>query len=457
MAGPTPVVNPYAYDNSDVQTPPATIAGALRRVGPGLVLTASIVGSGELIATTKLGAEVGYVLLWAVIVACLIKVVIQGEIGRYTIATGETALQFMNHLPGKIFGLSWAIWLWAIAGILVMFAVGGMYGGVGQALHQMMPAISVDVWVVVLLIVTLVVLITGSYGQIEFVSTLLVAIFTILTVVTAGMLMFHPEYFSWGKISEGLAFGVPDKGFFTAIAVFGITGVGAIELTQYPYWCVEKGYARFAGVRDGSAAWTARAKGWIKVMHTDILLAMVIYTFATIAFYLLGAGVLHTLGLVPESGKMIENLSKMYTEMLGPIGLYLFFFGAIAVLYSTIFAATAGISRQFADLIGIAGVYRLDDFPQRRKWIRIMVVVFNGLPVLLYFAVKLPALMVTITGVAIALLLPVIAICTLYLRYKKLPQEVAPPQWVSVLLWITTIVITVGMTWYALKQLPMFK
>ncbi len=457
MAEPSSVVNPYAYDNSAIETPPTTLRGALRRVGPGLVLTASIVGSGELIATTKLGAEVGYVLLWAVIVACLIKVVIQGEIGRYTIATGETALQFMNHMPGRIFGLSWVIWLWALVGILVMFAVGGMYGGVAQTLHMMVPAVSVDVWVGVLLIVTLAVLLTGSYGQIEFVATFLVVIFTILTVVTAGVLVFHPEYFTWGSVAKGLSFDVPDKGFFTAVAVFGITGVGAIELTQYPYWCVEKGYARFAGVRDGSAAWNARAKGWIRVMHVDILLAMVIYTFATVAFYLLGAGVLNTLGLVPESSKMIENLSKMYTELLGATGLYLFIFGAIAVLYSTIFAATAGLSRQFADLVGIAGAYRFDDYTQRRKWQRIMVVVFNAVPVLLYYAVKLPALMVTITGVSIALLLPIIAICTLYLRYKKLPQEVAPPQWVSVLLWITTIVITVGMTWYALKQLPMFK
>lgn len=115
------------------------------------------------------------------------------------------------------------------------------------------------------------------------------------------------------------------------------------------------------------------------------------------------------------------------------------------------------MSRQFADLVGLAGVYKGTDYKQRLKWQRIMVVVFNAVPVLLYYAVKLPALMVIITGVSIALLLPIISICTLYLRYKKLPQEVAPPQWVSVLLWITTIVITVGMTWYALKQLPMFK
>ncbi len=33
----------------------------------------------------------------------------------------------------------------------------------------------------------------------------------------------------------------------TALATFGIIGVGAAELVVYPYWCLEKGYARFTG------------------------------------------------------------------------------------------------------------------------------------------------------------------------------------------------------------------
>ena len=34
-------------------------------------------------------------------------------------------------------------------------------------------------------------------------------------------------------------------------------------------------------------------------MHLDILCSLVIYTLATVAFYLLGAGVLHKSGVVP--------------------------------------------------------------------------------------------------------------------------------------------------------------
>ena len=65
-----------------------------------MVLAASIVGSGELIATATLGAQVGYLALWIIVVSCVIKPVVQGELGRYTIATGETALEAFARYPG---------------------------------------------------------------------------------------------------------------------------------------------------------------------------------------------------------------------------------------------------------------------------------------------------------------------------------------------------------------------
>ena len=46
-----------------------------------MVLAASIVGSGELIATTTLGAQVGFAALWIILVSCPIKPVVQAELG----------------------------------------------------------------------------------------------------------------------------------------------------------------------------------------------------------------------------------------------------------------------------------------------------------------------------------------------------------------------------------------
>lgn len=450
-----PVVNPYEFRAEDVEAPPRTFDATMRRIGPGLILTASIVGSGELIATTTLGAEVGYTLLWVILVSCVIKTVIQALLGRYTIATGETGLEALNHMPGpRILALSWTVWIWAIVAFLVSLPLGAMYGGVSQVANLMLPGIDIDVWVGLFAVASLALLLTGSYARVEFLATLMVVMFTFLTVVTAAMLVTHPEYFSWGELLEGLKFKVPDKGFVTAVAVFGITGVAATELVAYPYWCLEKGYARFTGPRDNTQAWLDRANGWIRVMHFDIVVSLIIYTFATIAFYLLGAGVLHGMGLVPKGLEMIKTLSNTFTEILGPWGLYLFYIGAIVVLYSTIFSATAVLARQFTDMAKMGGMRSLDDFGKRLVFQRWAIVVLIIVPIAFYYAFKSPVAMVKAGGVAIALLLPVVGFSAVYLRHRRLVRELAPSPWITAALWLTTVIATVGMIWYALMQIP---
>ena len=71
------MIDPYALRPQAVEEPPRTFRAGLWRLGPGLVLAASIVGSGELIATTTLGAQTGYALLWMILLSCAIKPVVQ--------------------------------------------------------------------------------------------------------------------------------------------------------------------------------------------------------------------------------------------------------------------------------------------------------------------------------------------------------------------------------------------
>lgn len=432
----------YEYHPEDEQSPPQGLWGTLRRIGPGLILSASIVGSGELIATTTLGAEVGYVALWIILLSCILKPAVQAELGRYVIATGKTGLAAFNEVPGPRLKVGWVVWGWVIMTAMTRFQIGAMYGGVAQVMNQLIPEVSVTVWVFILLAITLALLLGGGYERIEKLATIKVCLFTMLTFLCALLLMRRPEYFSWKALGEGLLFRLPpNNGLATAVAVFGITGVGASELFMYPYWCVEKGYARYAGRSDGSPAWRARALGWIRVMHTDIVASMVIYTVATIAFYLLGAGILHGMGLVPAANDMIPVLSRMYTETLGPWALWLFYAGAIATLYGTIFAATAADSRVLADLMRLSGVFPAGDYRARVKWRNRFVVLLTVLGAGLFLGVRSPVLMVKAGGVAQACMLPVIAVSALYLRYRRLPEQVLPKQWITVALWAASLSI----------------
>ena len=448
LAAPPPD-DPYVISSRGIESPPAGVSMALRRIGPGMVLAASIVGSGELIATTTLGAQVGFAMLWIILVSCAIKPVVQGELGRYTIATGETGLDGFNRVPGPRAGVSWLVWAWAITVTLTLLQVGGMYGGVSQVLHLLVPSVPVSGWVGVCLAITLALLLGGGYERIERLAIVKVGLFTLLTVCAAAVLLRRSGAIAAGDLADGLSFQLPAAGLATAIAVFGITGVGATELVMYPYWCVEKGYARFVGPRDGSAAWLQRARGWIRVMHVDITCSLAIYTIATIAFYLLGAGVLHRMALVPADRDTVQVLSRIYTETLGGWALWIFYAGAVVTLYGTIFASTAAHARLFADLVRIMGGFSRDDGRSRRRWRNRFVVALSIVPVALYWALESPVRMVVAGGVAQAAMLPLIGIAVIFLRHRHLPREIQPSAGTTIMLWLSTAVMLTFALFYA--------
>jgi len=433
--------DPYQLRPEDVIEPPKTFFDTLKRIGPGMILAASIVGSGELIATTTLGAKVGYAAMWIIILSCLIKPVVQAELGRYVIATGETGLAGFNRAPGPRAKVNWIVWAWAAMTLMTMMQIGAMFGGVSQVMNLLIPAISVKLWVVIFLAITLALLLGGGYERIERLAMIKVGLFTVLTFMAAMLLVRMPQYFSWDAFWDGFKFKLPGAGFADAVAVFGITGVGASELFMYPYWCVEKGYARFAGRREASAEWRHRARGWVRVMHTDIVASMIIYTVATVAFYLLGAGVLNGMGLVPKEGEMISTLSNIYTQTLGPWSRWLFYAGAVITLYGTIFAATAANSRVFADMMRLMGAFSADDAAARARYRNFFIVLLTVVPVGLIFIFTDPVHMVRIGGIAQAMMLPVIGLGAVYLRHRHLPKDIQPSQWVTVGLWVAAALI----------------
>lgn len=424
-----------------MQSPPTRFREVLRQLGPGMILTGSIVGSGELIATPTLAAKVGFVALWLIVVSCTVKVVVQAELGRHTILTGETTFQALNRIPGPRLGVSWVVWCWLLMFVGVTFQQGGILGGVGQVFHLLFPAISVKAWVLIVAVASIAILLRGHYRLIEAGSTFMVVSFTIITVACAVALAWTPYAIRMENLVDGFRFQIPAGGLGVAFAVFGITGVGATELIYYPYWCLEKGYARFVGPRDGSSAWLERARGWIRIMQTDTLVAMLVYTLATVAFYLLGAGILHGTQQIPKGYEMVRTLSGIYTMTLGPWAFGLFLAGAFFVLYSTVFSATASNSRVLTDSLELVRVVKTPDENTRWFWRRVMVAGLISLQTIWYFLVGEPVQMVLIGGIAQACMLPIIAFSTVYLRYKFVEPALRPSILIDALLWLCSFLM----------------
>lgn len=508
--------------NDEVSTrqPPTTLFRILGSVGPGLIVAGSIVGSGELIATTKTGAEAGFTLLWLIILGCVVKVFAQIELGRYALTSGKTTLQALYEVPGpRVAGRgNWLVWYWLVMWLASISQQGGIVGGVGQALSISAPLTvqgrdanrladeeqllrfdefaaqaanpgietdefqvrttrvaemrsdyesrygntapyDVEIWATIMAVATSLILVWGRYGLIQSFSTVLVASFTLLTIVNVFLLQDEPSYrVSWSEIFSGLSFGLPEavagssaRPIVTALATFGIIGVGAAELIVYPYWCLEKGYGRFTGPNDGTPEWKARAAGWMRVMRVDAWGAMAVYTFATIAFYLMGAAVLHRIGLNPEKSDMVRTLAVMFVPVFSDWASTVFLFGAIAVLYSTFFVANASHARVFSDALRVMGAIDSSE-ATRQKWIRILSGLFPLICLLIYLAFPSPAQLVLLSGIAQGIMLPMLAAAALYFRYYRIDDALRPGRLWDVMLWLSAVAMLITGGWTIASQ-----
>ena len=304
-----------------VLEPPRGWLGTASHLGPGLIISAAIVGSGELIVTPKVGAALGFSMLWFIILGCIVKVFVQIELARFAIVERVTTLEALNSVPGPRLRVSWLLWMWLFMYLGLVFQVAGLIGGCVLIFETMNFNVSRELLLFAIVGSGALLLVTGRYKVVEVGSTLMVAAFTISTIVAMIALQWTPYRVSSAQLIEGLKFQLPAS-FTVAFAAFGIIGVGASELIYYPYWCLEKGYARHIGPRDDSPEWRRRMLGWLRVLHADAMLSMVIYTGATIAFYILGAAVLHGQGLQVTDRELIETLGQMYRQTLGDAGAF---------------------------------------------------------------------------------------------------------------------------------------
>ena len=512
------------------QEPPHSLGSILRRIGPGFVLAGTIVGSGELVATTATGAEAGFSLLWLIILGCVIKVFVQVEIGRQTVTHSESSLNAINSVPGpqlrfsltrdRKIGANWIVWCWLMmfAATLVLF--GGIIGGIGQSLAITIPLtengrllnqernlamelrvkeaerksvqlaeaeaataekeklnarlIQLDkeipevqrklaslpgavsavhddkYWAAGVTAVTILLLVVGRYRFIEVLAFVLVSSFTIITILNLFLLQGYESWSISGReILGGLSFGLPQAAaesapLITALATFGIIGVGAADLVLYPYWCLEKGYAKWTGKNDGSEAWKRRARGWMRVLQWDAWSSCVLYTFSTVAFYLLGAAILGRIGLVPAGPEMIRTLSVMYEPVFGAAAQLLFLFGAFAVLYSTFFIGNAGNCRLATDVLGVMNAVKINE-ANRTRWIRRFAVIIPLVSTTIYFTAGSPVALVLIGGVAQSLLLPMVAFAALYFRHRKCDPALKPGRaWDAMLVICLIVFLVIG-------------
>ncbi len=427
-----------------MRTAPKTFKERLKFIGPSVIVTGSVVGSGSIVMTPLLGAAAGFLLLWWLLLSMWSKPIIQAEISRYVVVTKKTFLEAFADMPGfktTIQGktTSWLVWFMFIGVIPSIAGMGGLAGAVAEAGNTMFPLLSTEVWVFISCLITWLLLYFGSYRSLERTLLAMVLFFSFMTLIIALAMQSTEYQVNLNQISEGLSFSFPTEHLPLALAVFGFTGISYGEIMAYTYWCLEKGYAENTG-ND-----IEEKKHWIKTMQTDVWVTVFFITLGTLPFFFLGAGVLNNVPELQESlatssfwdVDVISSLQNMFSLVLGGWAKWLFIILAFFVLFSTLLSGTAAFTRTISDYLISMGLVR-EKTDTRTKLIKLIAFVIPFLSGLFYFILPNPITLLLIAGIWAAMGLPIVNIGALYL-VNKLEPALRPKVSTKVILWVSLV------------------
>lgn len=426
-----PSHDPYILDPKNILEPPKTFGASLRYLGPGMVTSAAVVGSGELLTATTLGAEAGFMLLWLIFLSTFVKVAVQIELARWSISTGKTAMTGYDQVPPKIGKRGWISYIGLLMFLQIIIGQGGVLGAGALAMSMVLPigadplsTTSLGFWILVMVVLTIAIHAANKYDIVEKVATVLVVLVTVGVVAMVIGVEFTPFKWTASDLGYGMTFRIAAGAMGFALGMFGMTGVGAGEITAYTYWVVEKGYAAWTGPNDGSEDWANRARGWIKVMKIDAWVSWVIYTASTAAFYILGAAVLHPQGLEPKGNKVLEVISQIFSSTIGAGAATVFLVGAAIALFKTILANAPGFSRQITNTLAVFNVFNWKETHARNRWQRALVIVLPIIWGLTAIVFKSPLALIILAGIGNAIFLMAVVVATIYLNRTETDDRI---------------------------------
>jgi len=429
---------------------PKGLLNVIRHIGPGIILSGSVIGSGELLVTTRMGARFGTIFLWGVILCCVIKYFVQVEFGRYCISNNLTSIQAFNRFPFAKIRKTSVLNIFFFA-ILVMITPGlaGTFGSCAGLLYSLFPMIPARLWGVILFASVTVFLWRGTYKDLEKIIMVLVGSFSLSILICFFLLQGTPYHITGSELLSGMTFKVPEGGMLVAMALMGSVGVTAAELFFYPYLLKEKGYGERVGTRPagGTEAWALRQKGWMNVLKTDVLICTVIATVITVALYLLAASVFHYgLDSVPTGIGVVAGLARMFTETFGKWAYGLFMLGAFCALYSTLCVSAAAFGRLWTDLFDSLKIIKVDNLEAKRKWHRFFQTFWPALWLVFFLGIPKP-MTILIWGLRFnGLWLPFLSLAVAFLA-NKTDSEVKLSRGSSIALWLSIaciIIYTLG-------------
>ncbi|MDT0344191.1 Nramp family divalent metal transporter [Streptomyces litchfieldiae] len=313
-----------AKTDEDTELP----ASRWRLIGPGLVVAATGVGAGDLVATAVAGERYGYTLVWAAVLGCLIKISLAEAAGRWHLATRTTIFDGWDSL-GR----------WAVGYFGVYIVVWGFVYGATAMSASALPLValfpdgpSLRTWGIVSGLLGLACVWFNRYAVVE---KLMMGLVGVMFVVVVGIaIRVGPDP---GALAAGLWPALPDGSVIYTLGLIGGVG-GTITLAAYGYWVTAKGW---------------RGPAWIPMMRLDNRVAYATTGLFVIAMLVIGAELLHAADIALSQGdRGLVDVGDVMEERFDPLTADLFLIGFFATSFSSVVGVWHGVSLLFTDFVG---------------------------------------------------------------------------------------------------------
>ncbi|MFC8196485.1 Nramp family divalent metal transporter [Streptomyces sp. NPDC060006] len=311
------------------ESTPGPRKSSWKYIGPGIVVAATGVGAGDLVATLIAGSNFGYTLLWAAVIGCLVKISLAEAAGRWHLSTGRTLFDGWASL-GR-----WTSWFFGVYVVIWGFVYGAAaMSSSGLPLQALFPDVmDLKWWAILTGLVGLVFVWFNKYAVFEKVMTVLVGVMFVVTVYLA--IRVTPNL---GEAFAGLLPVLPDEkdSILNTLGLIGGVG-GTITLAAYGYWVNAKG-------------WTNT--GWMKVMRFDNRVAYATTGIFVISMLFVGAEILHSADIAIASGdKGLIQLGDILADEYGTATAKFFLIGFFATSFTSLIGVWHGVSLMFADFV----------------------------------------------------------------------------------------------------------
>ncbi|RYJ24723.1 putative metal ion transport protein [Streptomyces sp. L-9-10] len=296
-------------------------------IGPGIVVAATGVGAGDLVATLIAGSKFGYTLMWAAVIGCVVKISLAEAAGRWHLATGRTLFEGWRSL-GR----------WTTVYFAVYVVVWGFVYGATAMSSSALPIVALfpdgpglKTWAVITGLIGLVFVWFNQYAVFERVMTVLIGVMFVVVVYVAIRVV--PDV---GASFAGLLPVLPDGSLLYTLGLIGGVG-GTITMAAYGYWVNAKG-------------WTNT--GWMKVMRLDNRVAYITTGLFVVAMLIIGAELLHSSQIALTKGdRGLIDLGTILEDRFGGTTAKLFLVGFFATSFSSLIGVWHGVSLMFADFV----------------------------------------------------------------------------------------------------------